>query len=52
MLGLELVGAMQQYEIRVLSSGHPIVINEATHLSDHAAMKSARDLAGDRQFEV
>jgi hypothetical protein len=51
---LRLVGSMHEYEIRVLSSGHPIVINEAMHLSDHAAVKSARDLAGEhcwRQIE-
>jgi hypothetical protein len=43
---------MHEYQIRVLSSGHPIAVIEATHLSDHAAMRSARDLAGNRPFEV
>ena len=43
---------MREYEIRVLSSGHPIAIIEATHLSDHAAVRSAKDLAGDKSFEV
>lgn len=43
---------MREYEIRVLSSGHPIVIIEAMHLSDHAAMRSARDVAGDKPFEL
>jgi hypothetical protein len=43
---------VQEYEIRVLSSGHPIVINEAMYLSDHTAVRSARDLAGGRPFEV
>jgi len=43
---------MYEYEIRVLSSGHPIVITEAMHLSDHEAVRSARNLAGERLFEV
>ena len=43
---------MRDYEIRILSSGHPIAIIEAMHLSDHAAVKSARDLAGEKSFEV
>jgi hypothetical protein len=43
---------MQQYEIRVLSSGHPISIIEAGYFSDHAAVRSAKNLAKDRPFEV
>jgi hypothetical protein len=43
---------MQQYEIRVLSSGHPILIIEATHVSDHAAVRAAKSYARDRPFEV
>jgi hypothetical protein len=43
---------MHQYEIRVLSSGHAIVIIEEMHLSDHAAVRSAKKLAADRPFEV
>jgi hypothetical protein len=52
LLYLGLVGFMHEYQIRVLSSGHPIVIDDAMHPDDHAAMKSARTLAGDRPFEV
>ena len=52
MLRLELEGSMQDYEIRVLSSGHAIFIIEARHLSDHAAVRAAKNLAGDRPFEV
>ena len=43
---------MREYEIRVLSSGHTTMIIEQTHLSDHAAVRSARNFAGDRPFEV
>ena len=43
---------MGEYEIRVLSSGHATLIIEQTHLSDHAAVRSARKFAGDRPFEV
>ena len=43
---------MREYEIRVLSSGHATLIIEQTHLSDHAAIRSARKFAGDRPFEV
>ena len=43
---------MHEYEIRVLSSGHAIVIIEEMHLCDHAAVRSGRNLAGDRPFEV
>ena len=43
---------MQEYEIRVLSSGHPILITEAKYFSDHAAVRSAKSLAADRPFEV
>jgi len=43
---------MREYEIRVLSSGHTTMIIEQTHLSDHAAVRSARKFAGDRPFEV
>ena len=43
---------MHEYQIRVLSSGHPIDIIEAMHLSDDVAMRSAKNLAGDRPFEV
>ncbi len=52
MLCLELVGSMHEYQIRVLSSGHPIVIIEAMHLSDHDAVRAAKNVAGDRPFEV
>jgi len=47
-----LEGSMREYEIRVLSSGHATVIIEQTHLSDHAAVRSARKFAGDLPFEV
>jgi len=47
-----LEGTMHEYEIRVLSSGHATVIIEQTHLSDHAAVRSARKFAGDLPFEV
>ena len=43
---------MQEYEIRVLSSGHPILVTEAKYFSDHAAVRAAKSLAHDRQFEV
>jgi hypothetical protein len=43
---------MREYEIRVLSSGHTTMITEQTHLSDHAAVRSARKFACDRPFEV
>ena len=43
---------MQEYEIRALSAGHPILIIDARYLSDHAAIRSAKDLARDRPFEV
>lgn len=43
---------MRNYEIRVLSSGHPIVIVEEVHISDHAAVRSAKSLAAGRPFEV
>ena len=52
MVRLELVGSVREYQIRVLSSGHPIVVDDVMHVSDHAAVKSGRDLAGDRPFEV
>jgi len=45
-------GAMREYEIRVLSSGHATMIIEESHLSDHAAVRSARKYAADRPFEV
>jgi len=43
---------MHEYEIRVLSAGHTVIIIEETHLSDHAAVRSGRKPAGDRSFEV
>jgi hypothetical protein len=43
---------MHEYRIKVLSSGHPIVVIDAAHVSDHDAVKSAKDLADDKQFEV
>jgi len=43
---------MREYEIRVLSGKHPTLIVEEIHLSDHAAVRSARKFAGDRPFEV
>ena len=43
---------MREYEIRVLSSGHPIVITEEMHVSDHAAVRSAKTVAAGRPFQV
>ncbi|HET7083851.1 MAG TPA: hypothetical protein VFI23_03710 [Rhizomicrobium sp.] len=43
---------MHEYEIRVLSAGHTVLILEETHLSDHAAVRSGRKFAGDKAFEV
>jgi len=43
---------MREYEIRVLSGGHPTLIIEEVHLSDHSAVRSARKFAGERPFEV
>jgi len=43
---------MHEYEIRVLSAGHTAIILEEVHLSDHAAVRSARKFAGERAFEV
>jgi hypothetical protein len=43
---------MLDYEIRVLSAGHAILIIEVRHLSDQAAVRAAKNLAGDRPFEV
>jgi hypothetical protein len=43
---------VQEYEIRVLSAGHPILIVDAGYGSDHAAVRSAKELAQDRPFEV
>lgn len=43
---------MHEYEIRVLSAGHAVFIIEEMHLSDHAAVRSAKKFAGDRTFEV
>jgi hypothetical protein len=43
---------MHEYEIRVLSSGHTIAVLEEMHFSDHAAVRSAREFAGDLPCEV
>jgi hypothetical protein len=43
---------MQEYEIRILSGGHTTAFLEVRHLSDHAAIRSARIYAGDKRFEV
>jgi hypothetical protein len=43
---------MHEYEIRVLSAGHTVIIIEETYLSDHAAVRSGRKFAGERCFEV
>lgn len=43
---------MHEYEIRILSAGHPVTIIEEMHLSDHAAIRSARKYAADKPFEV
>ncbi len=42
---------MQEYDIRVLSHGNEAVI-EVMHLSDHAAIRAAKKLAGGKPFEV
>ena len=42
---------MREYEIRVLSHGDEAVI-EVMHLNDHAAVRSAKKLAGGNPFEV
>jgi len=49
---LELEGSMQECEIRVLSSGHPVIIIDTKYVNDHAAVRSAKILAGNRPFEV
>jgi len=46
------VSSMHEYRIKVLSSGHPIVVIDETHISDHDAVRSAKDLADDKMFEV
>lgn len=43
---------MPNYEIRVLSSGPTIGIMDEAHLSDPAAIQSARRFAGDLPIEV
>jgi hypothetical protein len=48
--GLEVF--VQEYEIRVLSAGGTIAVMEEIHLSDHAAIRSAKKFADDRSFEV
>ena len=46
------MSSMHEYRIKVLSSGHPILVVDATHISDHDAVRSAKDLADDNLFEV
>ena len=46
------MSSMHEYRIKVLSSGHPIVVIDETHISDHDAVRSAKDLADDKMFEV
>ncbi|HEX4270630.1 MAG TPA: hypothetical protein VHZ32_04555 [Rhizomicrobium sp.] len=43
---------MQEYEIRLVNGVESSSINTATHLSDFAAVRSARKFAGGRPFEV
>ncbi len=43
---------MHTYEIRVLSVGHTIAIVEEVHFSDHAAIRSGKNVAGVKPFEV
>ena len=43
---------MREYEIRVLSNGHASTIIEQINLDDAAALRSARNFAGGRDFEV
>jgi hypothetical protein len=43
---------MHEYEIRILSSGKASIIIEEIHLSDIAAIRSARKMAHGRPFEV
>jgi hypothetical protein len=43
---------MHEYEIRVLSAGHTVMIMEEVQLSDHAAIRSGKKIAADRPFEV
>jgi len=44
---------MREYEIRVLKSARlPGIITTEIHLSDQAAIRSARKIAIGRQFEV
>ena len=43
---------MHEYEIRILSGGHIILVMEEILLSDHAAIRSAKKVAADRPFEV
>jgi hypothetical protein len=45
--------AMHEYEIRILgSAGSPALIIPDIQLSDEAAIRSARKIAGGRPFEV
>jgi hypothetical protein len=51
--GWYLEGSMQVYEIRVLSSSSEAsTIMEAMYASDFAAIRAARNIAGDNRHEV
>jgi hypothetical protein len=41
---------MREYEIRVLGRSQTVI--EVIHLNDHAAIRAAKKLAGDKPFEV
>ena len=41
---------MGEYEIRVFGRSQTVI--EVMHLNDHAAIRAAKKLAGDRPFEV
>jgi len=43
---------MREYEIRVFSHGRSQTVIEVMHLNDHAAIRAAKKMAGDRPFEV
>jgi hypothetical protein len=45
-------GFVREYEIRILSAGHTVVLIEEVYLSDHAAIRSGKKFAADRPFEV
>jgi hypothetical protein len=43
---------MHEYEIRVLSAGHTILIATDVQPSDSAAIRWGKKIAADKQFEV